>query len=207
MERTDDGLVGRLLRLGMGSVSSTISCPLLACLSSGLKPCCSWRRTISSIVFLLRDRREWWRPVGRGGRPTPVRPFRRERWGRAPSRRGCWRGSVRAGGSWRARVRRAARPWPVEDARPARAGALLAVLPTRGLPRPGREGASGRCSRADRRAFRAHGHREASSASCTTSRIRTRLGSLSARWSVAPCSAAAWLVVFVTIRSSRRRAY
>ena len=44
-------------------------------------------------------------------RPTPVRPFRRECWGQAPSR-GCWRGSGRGGGSWRARVRRLARPRP-----------------------------------------------------------------------------------------------
>jgi hypothetical protein len=77
---------------------------------------------------------------GRGARPTPVQPPRRERWSRALSQRGRWRGSAQAGDSWPARVRRAAwRPRRGRAAGPG--GGAPRVVSTRGLPRqrPGGE--------------------------------------------------------------------
>jgi len=160
MDRTDDGLVGRRHLLE----GTALQHDLLSALRSpelGLETVLLVETNDLVDRLFLRGRRKRWRLADEVRAPRPSGPPRRERWGRALSQRGSWRGSARAGDSWRARVRRAARPWPRRGRVAGPGGCAPRVVPTPGLPRRGPGGANGRCSRATRRAFQAHGRREA----------------------------------------------
>ena len=111
--------------------------------------------------LLLRDRSKRWRLADEVRAPCPSSLL-------GASARVALRASEVAGEDLRKEAMageraccRAARPWPGRGRVAGPGGCAPRVVPRRGLPRQGREGASGRCSSADRRAFQAHGRRGA----------------------------------------------
>ena len=160
MDRTDDGLVGRR-QLLEGTALQHDLLPALGSPELGTEAELLVETNDLVDRLLLRDRRKRWRLADEVRAPYPSSLLGASAGVALRASEVSWRGSVQGGDSWRARVRRAARPRPRRGCAAGQGGCAPRVVPTRGLPRQGREGASGRCSSADRRAFQAHGRRGA----------------------------------------------